>query len=193
MPNIGQIPLALTLIRALLAPLIVILAFGFANRAAFGVSLVTAFLSDVLDGIIARRLNVATANLRRLDSVADSMFYMAATLAAWHLYPHVIAEHATGLLILASLEVGRYAFDLRKFRREASYHMWSSKLWGLSLFIGFFSLLSFGVDGPAITGAIWLGVIADIEGIAISLVLRKWQADVPTIVHALRQRYPART
>ena len=118
---------------------------------------------------------------------------MAATLAAWHLYPQVIAEHAAGLLILAGLEAGRYAFDLRKFGREASYHMWSSKLWGLSLFIGFFSLLSFGVDGPAITLAIWIGVIADIEGFAISMPLRKWRADVPTIVHALRDRYPART
>jgi len=100
----------------------------------------------------------------------------------------VIAHHAVSLALLAALEVARYVLDLLKFGREASYHMWSSKLWGLALFAGFLALLVGGDDGVAVTAAIVLGIVADLEGLAISCTLKTWKSDVPSIVHALRLR-----
>jgi CDP-diacylglycerol--glycerol-3-phosphate 3-phosphatidyltransferase len=188
----AAVPLLLTAARALLAPVVVLLAWFDPDRAAFGACLVLAFLSDVFDGIVARRLGVATPGLRRLDSLADTLFYAAAVCAAWRLYPAVIADHAAALLTLAALEIARYAFDLAKFRREASYHMWSSKLWGIVLFVGFFALLALGRSGPEVALAIYVGIVADVEGLAISVVLRRWEPDVPTLVHALRRRRMAR-
>lgn len=187
-----KLPLALTALRALLAPVVVALALWWPSQAALGACLVAAFLSDVFDGVIARRLGIATANLRRLDSIADTLFYVAATFAAWHLYPQVIRDHWVALCVLVALELARYAFDLAKFRREASYHMWSSKLWGLVLFVAFFALLAGGYTGPWMAAPIWVGIAADLEGLAISCVLREWQADVPSIVHALKVRAAAR-
>jgi phosphatidylglycerophosphate synthase len=183
-----HLPLGLTALRAFLAPVVVFLAVVYPYPAAFGGCLVIAFLSDVFDGILARRMNVATPNLRRLDSIADTIFYVAATFAAWHLYPSVITEHINALVALGVLEIFRYVFDVCKFGREASYHMWSSKLWGIALFFGFFSLLSLGYSGFAVVAAIYLGIIADIEGLAISIVLAEWKNDVPSLVHALRLR-----
>jgi phosphatidylglycerophosphate synthase len=183
-----HLPLSLTLLRALLAPVVVVLALAWPNGAAFGACLVAAFLSDVFDGIIARRLGVATATLRRLDSVADSLFYVAALFAAWQLQPQALLAHRTGLVPLVALEAARYAYDLRKFGREASYHMWSSKLWGIALFAGFFSLLALGQSGWPVAAAIWVGVVADLEGLAISVVLPRWTHDVPSLVHAWRLR-----
>jgi CDP-diacylglycerol--glycerol-3-phosphate 3-phosphatidyltransferase len=181
-------PLALTALRALLAPVVVLLALVDPAPAAFGACLAAAFLSDVFDGVIARRLGVATPGLRRLDSAADSAFYVAALFAAWHLHPATIRGHAAALVLLGVLEAVRYAVDLLKFGREASYHMWSSKLWGLALFAGCFSLLALGEDGLAVAAAIWVGVAADLEGLAISIVLRRWRTDVPSVVHAWRLR-----
>ena len=116
------------------------------------------------------------------------MFYIAAAFAAWHLHPSVVAEHAGSLGVLCALEVIRYAFDLYKFGREASYHMWSSKVWGIALFVGFFSLLALGIDGGAMTAAIYIGIIADVEGLAISMVLDRCRTDVPTLIHAWQTR-----
>jgi CDP-diacylglycerol--glycerol-3-phosphate 3-phosphatidyltransferase len=90
--------------------------------------------------------------------------------------------------VLILLEISRYAFDLRKFGREASHHMWSSKLWGLALFAGFFSLLALGRSDWAVAAAVWLGIVADLEGLAISAVLKRWKKDVPSIMHAFRLR-----
>jgi phosphatidylglycerophosphate synthase len=188
MRTLRLIPLALTGLRALLAPVMVFLAVEWPSRAAFGVCLVMALLSDIFDGVVARRLGIATPNLRRLDSIADSLFYVGALFAAWHLEPQVLLAHRAALALLVALEISRYAFDLLKFGREASYHMWSSKLWGLALFAGFFSLLALGRSGAAVAAAIWLGIVADIEGLAISAVLERWKNDVPSIVHAVRLR-----
>jgi phosphatidylglycerophosphate synthase len=187
---IRHFPLALTGLRALLAPVVIMLALLYPSGVAFGACLVLAFLSDVLDGIIARHLGVATPTLRRLDSIADSVFYLAAVFAAWYLYPTVVHEHLPELLVLGGLELARYAFDFAKFRREASYHMWSSKLWGIALFVGFFVLLALGVSGLPITMAIYVGIVADVEGLAISIILPEWRTDVPTLVHAFRLRSP---
>jgi CDP-diacylglycerol--glycerol-3-phosphate 3-phosphatidyltransferase len=189
----SKIPLSLTALRALLAPAMVALAFLSPDPRAFGACLTLGFLSDVFDGVIARRLGVSTPSLRRLDSIADTLFYIAATFAAWHLYPQVIKEHSIALLVLGALELGRYAFDLAKFGREASYHMWSSKAWGIVLFVAFFALLACGYTGALVATPIYVGIVADIEGLAISFVLAEWKSDVPSIFHAVRSRGDAHT
>jgi hypothetical protein len=75
-----------------------------------------------------------------------------------------------------------------EFRREAAYHLWSSKLWGICLFVGFFSLLVLGRGGLFMAVPIYVGIVADLEGLAVSVVLRKWKSDVPSVVHAWRLR-----
>jgi phosphatidylglycerophosphate synthase len=187
-PIVNRAPLALTLLRAGLAPVMVMLALVYPSPAAFAACLIAAVLSDYFDGVIARYLKIATPNLRRLDSIADSLFYLSALFAAWWLHPQALAERLGPLAILIGLEILRYVFDYAKFRREASYHMWSSKLFGVLLFLGFVSLLVFAFDGLLVTLAIYVGIVSDIEGLAISFVLRDWRTDVPTIVHALRLR-----
>jgi phosphatidylglycerophosphate synthase len=181
-------PLFLTLLRVALAPLLVYLAHYAPRPEWFAACLVTALLSDIFDGVIARKLGVATPALRRLDSIADSIFYVAAIYAVWVLKPEVILGHAVSLTLLLMLEVARYAFDFWKFKREASYHMWSSKLWGLALFAAFFSVLVLGYADYWVSAAIWLGFLADSEGLLISIVLPRWKNDVPSVFHALRIR-----
>ena len=178
----------LTGLRAFLAPAVVLLSLYAPSPKAFAACLVVALVSDIFDGVLARHLGIATVNLRRLDSAADTLFYAACVFAAWHLYPAAITERLVPLAVLAILEVTRYVVDLAKFQREASYHMWSSKAWGLALFAGFFSLLVLGSDGAWVSCAIYVGIVADLEGLVISFVLRHWQADVPSFVHALRER-----
>jgi CDP-diacylglycerol--glycerol-3-phosphate 3-phosphatidyltransferase len=66
--------------------------------------------------------------------------------------------------------------------------MWSSKLWGITLFIAFITVFASENPGFVPMLAIAAGVIADVEGLLISLTLRSWRHDVPSLVHALRIR-----
>jgi len=183
-----RVALALVALCELLAPVLVLLAIYQPSHFAFGTNLVLVFLFDVFERLVACRLNVATPTLRGLDSFADSVFYLAALFAAWYLRAQALQEHYAALLVLAGLELARYVFDPVKFRCAASYHMWSSKLWGIALFVGCFAWLALGISGVAVALAIYIGIVADIEGLAIAVILQQWKNDVPTFVHALQLR-----
>ena len=40
--------------------------------------------------------------------------------------------------------------------------------------------------GAAVSCAIYVGIVADLEGLATSIALPRWQAEVPSLIHALR-------
>jgi phosphatidylglycerophosphate synthase len=185
---LNKVPLALVCLRILLAPVMLALAVYRPEPAGFAACLIAAFLSDFFDGVIARRLGIATPGLRRLDSCADSIFCFSALAAVWMLHPAVIYGYAVPLAILLLLEISRYILDIFKFRREASYHMWSSKLWGLTLFLGFFMLLVMGQSVPWVGVTLVAGIVSDIEGLIISVLLPTWRHDVPSLVHAWKIR-----
>lgn len=183
-----RLPWALVGLRLALAPIVLLAGVLAARPAVFAACLAGALLSDVLDGVLARRLGVATEGLRRLDSAVDTVFYACALSAALLLVPQLLRPHLFALWALIALEIARYLLDWWKFGKEASYHMWSSKAWGLLLFAGMWSLLVQRSGGRPVSLAIAWGLLADLEGVAISIVLRRWHADVPTLLHALRLR-----
>jgi CDP-diacylglycerol--glycerol-3-phosphate 3-phosphatidyltransferase len=155
---------------------------------AFAAVILTAFVSDVFDGVAARKLGVATAELRHLDSRVDLVFYATAAWAVWRLHPGVVRSIAVPGLVVIGLDVIRHVFDFLKFGRDAAYHAWSSKIWGLSLATALVLLMGFGVVYPFVSLAVALGLIAQVEGLLISIVLPVWTHDVPTLGHALAIR-----
>jgi phosphatidylglycerophosphate synthase len=176
--------LALTTLRVALAPALLWITRDGRAGAWYVVCCLVALVSDIVDGVIARRAGVDTAGLRRYDSVADTIFYATAAWTVWRVHPEVVRAYWPGAAIVVGLEVARYGFDLRKFGREASYHAWSAKVWGLSLAIALVAVMGFGRAVPWVALAIVLGVVADLEGLAISVVLPAWRHDVKSIVHA---------
>lgn len=186
--NPALYPLALTTLRLLLAPAVLWLAWDGTAGWPYLLCLVIAFVSDYYDGVIARRLGVDTGPLRRYDSVADTIFYIAAVVAVWWVHPAVVREQAVGIGLVAMLEVARMVVDQRKFGRQASYHMWSAKAWNLILFLALVWLMGFNRATFWVPLAVWWGVVADTEGLATSFVLPRWQHDVPTIWHAYQIR-----
>jgi CDP-diacylglycerol--glycerol-3-phosphate 3-phosphatidyltransferase len=180
--------MGLTVLRLLLAPVLVWLVYAGAPGLVFAGVVLVAFVSDYFDGAIARRLGVASAELRHFDSRADLVFYATAAWAVWRLHPDVVRSVAVPGLIVIGLDVVRHVFDFAKFGRDVAYHAWSSKVWGLSLALALVLLMGFGVSQPFVGIAVILGLIAQIEGLLISVALPVWTHDVPTMIHALRIR-----
>jgi len=164
-------------------PCVIILAIQRAPGWTFATCLTVAFLSDIYDGVLARHFGVATAALRRFDSATDTVFYVGVTCAAWFLYPAVIRSNMVGISMIAVMGMIRTIYDLKKFGRRASYHMWSAKVWGIALFAGFLALLGFG-DAALVPLAIAAALVAQAEGLAASITLPEWTYDVPSVFHA---------
>ena len=180
--------MGLTVLRLLLAPVLVWLVYAGAPGMVFAGVVLLAFVSDYFDGVIARRLGVASAELRHFDSRADLVFYATAAWAVWRLHPEVVRSVAVPALIVVGLDLVRHVFDFTKFGKDVAYHAWSSKVWGLSLALALVLLLGFGIVQPFVWITVALGLIAQTEGLLISVALPVWTHDVPTLIHALRIR-----
>lgn len=177
-------PELLIAFRAACAPLIFVLAcFGFPGPLLAAV-LGAAFLSDVFDGVIARRLGIATAGLRRADTLVDTFFYVAAGAALKVAVPAAFDNAQLPLLLLMIVHVSRATFELSKYGRLTSYHMWSSKMLGVLLVVALVQAFVTGQPSALLSLALWFGIANEIEGFAISTVLPSWRPDVPSILHA---------
>lgn len=179
-----RVPAILVALRAVLGPAIVVACLGGASRYWMVGMLVAAFLSDIFDGVLARRLGVASEGLRLADSVVDIFFYLCVAVACLVAYPGVWREHHVGILVVAGLEAGRWGFDLAKYGKIAAYHMWSAKLWGILLFLGCGEVFLRGGPGALLTALIAVGGYNEAEGLLASLILPAWHHDVPSLWHA---------
>lgn len=149
---------------------------------------VVAFVSDYFDGVAARALNVVTRRLRQADSLVDTVFYVVLAVATEALHPEVLRRHATALAICLGTLAVWYLLDAIRWRAVAGFHAWSAKLFAGTLGLWAIVQYGFGAGGPWLVVACAAGTLSHLEGIAISLILRRHLADVPTVVHALRLR-----
>lgn len=182
------IPWLIIGLRALGCPLIVVGAQQKWNGKWLGVIVILALLSDICDGILARRWSTETARLRVCDSGADTIFYLGVLVAVWLCDPQVLRRNWQLLIILLSLEVFRYVLDLWKFRKLASYHSYLAKAWGLLIGVAVVGVLSFAQLRPLISAALILGIFVNLEGISMSVMLPRWKNDVKTLSRAWKLR-----
>jgi len=185
-----NIPITLILFRLLLAPVILALAYFLGQKAttAIVVLMYLGLISDIFDGIIARKQNLSTSKLRRMDSQTDMLFWLSIGISTWLLNPELLTPYSTAIWMVLGMEVACYATSLLKFKKETCTHAFLSKLWGLSLLAAFTSLIGFGHAGLPVQLAIGIGVISHIDRILITLILPKWAHDIPSAYHAWLMR-----
>jgi len=181
-----SIPIGLILFRFLLAPVILVLAYfvGESSKPVILVLMYLGLISDILDGIIARKQNISTAKLRRLDSQTDMIFWLSIGFATWILYPKLISDNSIAIWTILTMEISVYVISISKFGRETCTHAFLSKLWGLTLLIAFTSLIGFNYAGIPFLVAIIMGLISHVDRILITLILTKWTHDIPSAYHA---------
>ena len=182
-----KIPLALVIFRFIVAPLLLLDALDGQITSWFIVSYVMAVISDIFDGIIARRLEVSTVRLRQADSGADVCLYLCVAISVWLVYPQIIFDFQTPFLFAILAQLTLFSISLIKFHKFPSFHTYSAKIWGITLLIATVALFGFGY-----AGTLWLAIffclVNSIEEIIMILVLPQWHCDVLSIFHALNLR-----
>lgn len=150
--------------------------------------LIAGLLSDIFDGIIARRLQVSTVKLRRMDSTVDQVFWLSGLVGAYIICTGFFLEKADYLLILLGAEAMTYVISFVKFKKEVATHAILSKLWTLTILAALMEIIARCDSNWIFMTCFWLGIITRLEIVGILLVLRKWESDVPSLYHALMIR-----
>jgi cardiolipin synthase (CMP-forming) len=103
-------------------------ALAFMGRTrALGIGVGLAFLTDMIDGYLARRLHAETEIGSRTDSLADHL--LAASTVAWlfMLRPEFFRAHAPFLAAWIALALTTLLVALVRFRRFVDLHLYSAK------------------------------------------------------------------
>ena len=172
-----HIPALLIGFRAL-AALAVLPLGGLGYSTALAALILLATLSDIFDGIITRRAGVSTVALRRANSIVDLVFWLSAAAALCLLRPHVMSANAPVLALAIGAEILLQGISLLRFGRMTATHARSAKFFGLCLLIRFM-MVALGGNGAIAFWIVGIGTaVSALDGLAILLLLRQWEADI---------------
>ena len=177
----AAIPWAMTAGRAAMGPVLAVAAANGWNGGVLAGMVVVALLSDIFDGVLARRWGCDTAAVRLFDSMADTFFYLFVGWALWIVRPEVWRANAGLLAAVVGLEAFRFGLDFVKFGKPASYHSYLAKTWGLTLAVAVVASFIAGNADMLMKVALGVGVANLCEGIVMSVMLPVWCRDVKTL------------
>lgn len=183
-----SIPWTMAAGRVLLGPVLIVGERCGWSGLALASLVITALISDIFDGVLARHWNCDTAGLRLFDSMADIAFYICVAIALGFRQPHIWYDNALLLGAVLSLEALRFLVDFAKFGKPASYHSYLAKTWGLIMAIAVVATLASKHAGILIPVALVFGIACNLEGLAMSRILPVWRRDVKTIAAARKIR-----
>ena len=184
-----NLPNGLSALRIALVPVLLVLAWQGAV-APFVIAFALGLATDVLDGMLARRLGQVTEFGARLDQWGDFALWLSLPLAAWWLWPDIIVREAPYAAIALVCMIAPTAIAYVKYRAVPGYHTWSVKLGSVAMGIAVPLLLLFDFPGPFRLAALWQ-VVCAIDELAITALLPECHNDVPSLFHARRMKKAA--
>lgn len=182
--EIFNVPNLLSLYRLAMVPVIVALALS-EQRTLFVVLLCISFVTDVLDGLIARAWNMCTRFGARLDSIADELTYVAALVGVFQFEYQTLEPHIAVLYVFIGLLVVATLTPLIKFGTTPSFHLYSFKANALLQGVFIFCLFVFGFNVYFYYFVMIFGVLACLEFIAVALVVDEPISDARSLYWVL--------
>ena len=174
-------------LRLLIAPWLVIAPIALKDQAVLWLYVI-AFVSDYFDGAAARYFRTVTPALRKADSTADTIFYLALAAFILRRHPEEFDRNALSLALYLATTTAWYALHAARWRRVAGFHAYSAKLLAICFLVWMVTLLGGWYTGNLLSAVLIFGTVSNIEGMSICLLLKRDCVDVPTLFHAMRQR-----
>jgi phosphatidylglycerophosphate synthase len=140
---LATVPNRLTAARLALLPLMWLFAW-LGMPVWIGIGTFTSFVTDVLDGYVARRLNQVSDFGAKFDSFADNLMLPSALIWLWMFRPEVYRDNALVCAAAVVLYAASMLLGAVKFRRFANLHLYSSKAASIPMYLFFSSALVMG-------------------------------------------------
>ena len=149
------------------------------NAALFKWMLAISFLTDAVDGYLARRFGVVSPMGSRLDSIADDLTMLMGILGILRFQPAFLRQEVVLVVLLTALYLVQLCLALYRYGKPSSFHTYLAKAAAVLQAV-FLILFFFLPEWP-----VWLFRVAAvvtavqiIEEIILLWMLPTWQTDV---------------
>ena len=151
------------------------------NRAWYVVIIVVALITDIFDGILARKWNTSSERLRKLDSNIDTIFWLLVTASIAVLEWAFFKDNWLAIMLVIFFDALTYVASFIRFKKGIATHSILAKFWTITLLAFYIELILTGQSVWLFWTCIIMGIISRWEILAIILTLKFWTSDVPSI------------
>ena len=157
-------------------------------RLVFSWFLLISYLTDAVDGYLARKLKITSPRGSQLDSFGDQITLVVGLLGLFYFETDFIKENLTLIIIAFIPYIIQMLIAYFKYGKATAFHTYLAKLSAVlqSLFI-LWSLF-FNPEYPLFYIMIGIGILETIEEISLIFMYDNWASDVKGIYWALRDK-----
>lgn len=186
--DMNNIPILLIYTRLILGIVILLLTLktGIDFKEMIFAFIIIGFLTDVFDGIIARKLDIDSDKIRRMDSKVDRIFWLLTLLSTYLMYPEFIKGTIPKIMLIFVFEFLAFLVSYLKFKKIPAPHNYLSKLWGCFVLLSLCQIVLTGSSDLLFNLMIITGVLSRIDSIVIYKILKNWERDIPSFYHAIQ-------
>jgi CDP-diacylglycerol--glycerol-3-phosphate 3-phosphatidyltransferase len=179
---------AITFYRLLAAPVLLTLLF-YEQLTVFKWLLVVSFLTDAIDGYLARKYKVSSVFGSILDSVSDDLTIAVAIVGIILVNPEFLTKELMLVVVQVLLFITQICFALIRYRKISSFHTYLAKF--VTIFQGIFLVLFYWLPEPIyvlfyLVSA--LTILDLLEEITLVLIIPKWETDIKGLYWVIKKR-----
>lgn len=178
----------ITLYRIVTAPLLIVLIFT-NHMELFKWLLLLSLLTDLFDGVLARKYKVTSLLGARLDSIGDDLTILIGITGVFYFRYEFMMEHLYFIVGLLMLHLVELIYALIKWGKMTTFHTIMAKI---SMFFQsmFVCAALFFQEASQLLffSAVVVTTIDIIEEITLVAILKKWEANVKGIYWVLRRK-----
>lgn len=171
--------------RIMAVPLLVALIW-FGERQIFTWFLFISYLTDAIDGFLARRLKITSARGSQLDSIGDQITLVIGLIGIWFFENEFILENYKLILLAFVPYIIQMIIAFSKYGKATAFHTYLAKFSAVIQSVFILWLLFFGPVYWLFYLMVIIGVLETIEEITLIFMYDKWVEDVKGIFWALK-------
>ncbi|MFD2873729.1 CDP-alcohol phosphatidyltransferase family protein [Mucilaginibacter ximonensis] len=179
---------AITFYRLLAAPVLLTLLF-YDHLTVFKWLLAVSFLTDAVDGYLARKYQVTSVFGSILDSVSDDLTIAVAIFGIILVNPEFLRKELALVVIQLILFVTQICSALIRYHKISSFHTYLAKF--VTVFQGIFLVVFYWLPEPVyplfyVVSA--LTILDLLEEIILVVVIAQWETDVKGLYWVIKKR-----
>ncbi|OCX54009.1 CDP-alcohol phosphatidyltransferase [Mucilaginibacter sp. PPCGB 2223] len=178
----------ITMYRIIAAPILFILIFA-ARFELFKWMLAFSFLTDAVDGFLARKYNVTSKLGATIDSIGDDLTVAAGIFGIIRYRPGFLSQEYLLVTLLITLYLAQVILALVRYGRMSSFHTYAAKL--AAIFQGVFLILFYFIS----PSSNWLFILAALltvfdllEEILLVIILPRHQSNVKGLYWVFKRK-----
>jgi len=179
---------AITLYRLLAAPMLLLLLLN-GQLILFKWLLAVSFLTDAIDGYLARRYKVTSVFGSILDSVSDDLTIAVAIIGITFVNPQFLKNELLLVAVQVTLFIAQISFALVRYGKISSFHTYLAKF--VTVFQGIFLVLFYWLSAPVYALFYFvsaLTILDLVEEIILVIITPKWETDIKGLYWVIKKR-----